>query len=77
MSDLDLNDPIVRLSQQIHDLLPKHDTGTIIAALASSLGAVLLLGDKKSTPVEIEALQELLHWLVGEVLHARRTTRES
>lgn len=73
MPYLDDNDPIVRLAIQIQELLYEKDAGTVIAALASTLGATIdyATEDLGRAPLEFPVLREMLMELVSRIVSAR------
>lgn len=70
---LDDDDPIVRLAFQIQELLHEKDAGTVLAALASTLGATLdyATEDLGNEPPEFPVLREMLMLLVSNLVAAR------
>lgn len=75
MPYLDDTDPIVRLAFQIQELLHDKDAATVIAALASTLGATIDYATEDigsaNTPLEFPELRELLLQLVSRIVSAR------
>ncbi len=73
MTELEDNDPIVRLAHQINRQCFDHDSATTIAALASVLGSTIDYTTLEigSAPEDFYALRETLMKLVSDIVAVR------